>query len=82
MTFKTSISIPDELHEFASGLVQSGRFSSLSAVVQFGLDKMRDEIMDDVAEREALRELLTRRAQGTFITVDEMLRRLEARRST
>jgi antitoxin ParD1/3/4 len=81
MTAKTSISLPDDLNDFAKGLVESGRFPSVSAVVQFGLDRMREEIMDDAAERVALRELLTRRAQGTFITVDEMLRRLEARRS-
>ncbi|WP_423210693.1 ribbon-helix-helix domain-containing protein [Paracoccus yeei] len=38
MTVKSSISLSDEHHAFARAQVQDGRFSSVSAVVQHGLD--------------------------------------------
>ena len=41
MTVKSSISLSDEHHAFARAQVQDGRFASVSAVVQHGLDLLR-----------------------------------------
>jgi antitoxin ParD1/3/4 len=43
MTAKASISLTDEQQAFARGLVKSGQYASLSAVLQRGLDMLRHE---------------------------------------
>ena len=72
MTIKSSISLRDDQHAFARALVEGGRFSSLSAVVQQGLDLLRQQDADAEADRAALRTLLVERAAGPFITGDDL----------
>jgi antitoxin ParD1/3/4 len=74
------VSLRDDQHAFAKTLVESGRFPSVSAVVQQGLDLLRQQEMDAQADRAALRALLTERAEGPFVTADALRARLAARR--
>ena len=76
MTVKSSISLTDEQHAFARSLVAAGRFASLSAVLQQGVDLMRQRMDADELESAALRELLSRRRQGEFVGPKEMGSRL------
>ncbi|AGT11507.1 ribbon-helix-helix domain-containing protein [Paracoccus aminophilus] len=76
MTVKSSISLSDEHHAFARAQVQDGRFTSVSAVVQHGLDLLRQKAEDERLERAALRALLEERLAGPFISNDEMRRRI------
>ncbi|KFI28382.1 hypothetical protein CN97_19110 [Haematobacter massiliensis] len=78
MTVKSSISLSDEHHAFARAQVQHGRFASVSAVVQHGLDLLRQKAEDERLERAALRALLEERQQGIFVSADEMRRRVTA----
>ena len=80
MTIKSSISLRDDQHAFAKTLVASGRFPSLSAVVQQGLDVLRQQDADAQADRDALKVLLLERAQGPFISAHELRVQLAARR--
>lgn len=81
MTIKSSISLRDDQHAFAKSLVEGGRFPSVSAVVQQGLDLLRQQDADAQADRAALRALLAERAAGPFITGDDLRARVETRRS-
>jgi antitoxin ParD1/3/4 len=78
MTVKPSISLTDEQHAFAEGLVKAGRYASLSAVLQQGLDVLRQRIDAEEAETEALRALLARRRAGESVSAADMERRLAA----
>jgi antitoxin ParD1/3/4 len=80
MTKKSSISLRDDQHAFAKTLVASGRFPSLSAVVQQGLDVLRQQDADAQADRAALRALLQERAQGPFVSAHELRALLADRR--
>ena len=71
MTFKTSISLTDDQEAYARGLVENGQYSSLSAVLQRGLDMLRQENDLHEAELEALRTLIDRRRQGPFVDLDQ-----------
>ncbi|MCY4450696.1 MAG: type II toxin-antitoxin system ParD family antitoxin [Immundisolibacterales bacterium] len=77
MTVKSSISLTDEQHAFARALVEAGRYASLSAVLQQGVDLLRQRTDAEALEVEALRELVSRREKGEFIRPDEMDARLE-----
>ena len=77
MTVKSSISLTDEQYDFARSLVARGRYSSVSAVLQQGVDLLRQRLTAEEAEAEALRELLLRRRAGAFISSAEMGERLE-----
>jgi len=67
MTAKTSISLTDDQQAYARSLVESGQFSSLSAVLQRGLEMLRrDSEMRD-AELHALQSLIDQRRRGPFI---------------
>lgn len=77
MTVKTSISLTDQQEAYARSLVESGRFSSLSAVLQSGLELLRAETEAKDAELAALRALLDDRAKGPFISADEFSERVE-----
>jgi antitoxin ParD1/3/4 len=71
MTAKTSVSLTDDQDAYARALVESGRYPSLSAVLQRGLEMLRrDSEMRD-AELEALRSLIDRRRTGTFVDLAE-----------
>lgn len=76
MTVKSSISLSPEQHAFARSQVKDGRFPSVSAVVQHGLELLRQKSESEMAERAALKALLEERAKGAFIDVATMRRRL------
>jgi antitoxin ParD1/3/4 len=71
MTVKTSISLTDDQEAYARGLVETGRYPSLSAVLQRGLDMLRRDNEKRDAEVEALRTLIDRRRAEPFIDLDE-----------
>lgn len=76
MTIKSSVSLTDQQHAFARTLVDAGRYSSVSAVLQQGLDLLRRRLEDEELERTALREVLARRREREFVTAERMDRRL------
>ena len=76
MTIKSSVSLTDEQYAFARTLVDTGRYSSVSAVLQQGLDLLRGRLDGEELEQAALRELLARRRAQEFIPGEEMDRRL------
>lgn len=76
MTVKSSVSLTDEQHAFARALVDTGRYSSLSAVLQQGVDLLRQRLDADELETAALRELLSRRRKGEFVGAERMDSRL------
>ena len=76
VTVKTSISLTDEQHAFARTLVEAGRYSSLSAVLQQGVDLLRKRMDAEEIETAALRELLSRRRKGEFVDAKGMDARL------
>ena len=76
VTVKSSISLTDEQHAFARALVDAGRYSSLSAVLQQGVDLLRQRTDAEELETAALRELLSRRQKGAFVGSEEMDTRL------
>ncbi|WP_332305443.1 ribbon-helix-helix domain-containing protein [Rhizobium sp. GR12] len=71
MSVKASVSISDQQDIFARRLVEEGRYASLSAVVQRGLELLRQETELKEAELAVLRELLAERGQGEFISVED-----------
>ena len=76
VTVKSSISLTDEQHAFARALVDAGRYSSLSAVLQQGADLLRQRMDAEELETAALRELLSRRRKGRFVGAEGMDARL------
>lgn len=78
MSVKASVSISKQQEAFARSLVGSGRYASLSAVVQRGLELLREEVEAKDAELAALRALLVERSEGEFVTVAEGRKRTEA----
>ena len=72
MTVKSSISLTDEQHAFAKALVEAGRYASLSAVLQQGIDLLRQGMEAEELEIAALRELLSRRRKGEFVGARQM----------
>lgn len=77
MTVKTSVSLRDEHYAFAEELVRRGRFNSVSAVIQFGLERMREEDETARKEREAFVAMLKERAAGPFLSEEEFDARLD-----
>ncbi len=77
MTVKTSISLTDQQADFARGLVREGRFSSMSSVVQQGLDLLRDKTEAKNLETEALQILLRERQAGNFVSSADMGKRIK-----
>ena len=76
MTIKSSISLTDEQHAFARTLVEAGRYTSLSAVLQQGVDLLRRRMETEELETAALRALLSRRREGAFVSAEQMAARL------
>ena len=72
MTAKPTVSLTDQAHSFAQDLVASGKFASLSAVVQHGLRLVEREQEEHRARLDAIRADLGRRAAQTSISTDEM----------
>lgn len=77
MSGELSISLTDQQDAFARSLVESGRYSSLSSVLQQGLDLLRQKVEAETVETEALRELLQRRLNGSMISKTEMESRID-----
>lgn len=79
MTVKSSVSLTDEQAAFAREMVAAGRYASVSAVIQQGLEMLRSKTEDEALERAALRALLgRRRREGPFISAAEMDERIDA----
>ncbi|MYJ75820.1 MAG: type II toxin-antitoxin system ParD family antitoxin [Gammaproteobacteria bacterium] len=76
MTVKSSISLTDEQHAFARALVEAGRYASLSAVLQRGVDLLRQRTDAEELDVAALRELLSRRREAAFVSGECMDERL------
>ena len=76
MTVKSSISLTNDQHSFAKTLVDSGRFPSVSAVLQQGIELLREKMEDEAVERAALAEILGRRRSGPFLSPTRMDSRL------
>jgi len=67
MSVKASISLTESQEAYARELVAQGHYSSLSAVLQQGLELMREQSQTT----DALRELLRERQAGGFVALDE-----------
>lgn len=78
MSVKTSVSLPDQQEAFARRMVEEGRYSSVSAVIQQGLELLRHETEKKDAELAALKALLDERRKGPFLTMEESDRQMEA----
>lgn len=76
MTVKPTISLTDQAHEFARSLVSRGRFASLSAVLQYGLQLVEREEQAHEARLEAIRRDLARRSTDPSISTEEMEERI------
>lgn len=74
MTVKSSVSLTDSQAAFARALVEEGRYSSLSAVLQRGLEMLRDEREAKDAATGALRAFFEERAKGPFVSAAEFAR--------
>ncbi|MHA7887217.1 type II toxin-antitoxin system ParD family antitoxin [Roseicyclus sp.] len=68
MTVKTSVSLSDQQAAFARKLVEEGRYASISAVIQHGLDRLQMEREAEMADVEALRAVLEERRKGPFVS--------------
>ncbi|MEZ2126360.1 MULTISPECIES: type II toxin-antitoxin system ParD family antitoxin [unclassified Sinorhizobium] len=77
MSVKSSISLTEQQDAFARSLVDTGRYSSLSAVPQQGLELLRQKMESEAVETEALRKLIRRRLDGQVISGAEMGERIE-----
>ena len=64
MSVKASISLTDSQDAFARALVAEGRYASLSAVLQQGLELLRHQTEAAALETAALRALLAERQAG------------------
>jgi antitoxin ParD1/3/4 len=71
MSVKASVSITAQQDKFARALVADGRYSSISAVVQRGLELLREEDEYRRAEIAALRALMAERLAGPFVSEEE-----------
>jgi len=81
MTVKPTISLTDQAHDFARSLVDKGKFASLSAVVQHGLQLIQREEAEHQARLAAIRADLSRRAETKSISTEEMDEELAAWRT-
>lgn len=77
MTAKTSVSLTDAQKAYARELVARGRYPSLSAVLQHGLELLRAEKEAEDAGIAALRALLQARRRGAFVGAKEGRKRTE-----
>ncbi|MEQ9346801.1 MAG: type II toxin-antitoxin system ParD family antitoxin [Thalassospira sp.] len=78
MTVKSSISLTDNQNAFARELVEQGKYPSVSAVLQQGLELLRHKSELENLETEALRDIITARRNGQFITGSAMKDRISA----
>lgn len=78
MTVKPTISLTDQAHEFARSLVDKGKFASLSAVVQHGLQLIQREEAEHQARLQAIRADLGRRVETPSMSTEKMDEQLAA----
>ena len=78
MTVESSISLTDEQDAFVRSLVRAGRYSSVSAVVQQGLDLLRQSADAEKTEAAVPRQLLEERRHGSVVTGEKVLGRVAA----
>ena len=71
MTVKTSISLTGEQDAYARSLVARGRYPSVSAVFQIGLEMLRRDDERHNAEIQALQTLIDERRAGAFAPLEE-----------
>lgn len=71
LSVKASISLTDGQGAYARRLVEEGSYSSVSAVLQRGLELLRLEHERNEAELAALRGLLGERRVGAFVSLEE-----------
>lgn len=77
MSVKSSISLTKQQDAFARALVESGQYPSLSAVVQQGLELLRQKTEAETIEARALQQLLRQRAGQEAASQADMARALE-----
>lgn len=70
MTVKTSISLTDDQEAFARSLIARGRYSSLSAVLQQGLELLRRDDEAHALKIRALQLLIDERRTGSFVPLE------------
>ncbi|MBK5568923.1 type II toxin-antitoxin system ParD family antitoxin [Ensifer adhaerens] len=78
MSVKSSISLTDQQDAFARSLVESGRYPSMSSVLQHGLELLRQKTESEAVETAALRELVQQRLNGPMISATEIESRVAA----
>ena len=78
MSVKRSIMLTPAQDAFARSLVESGRYSSMSAVVQHALELLHQKNDAETADTEAIRKLLRHRLGSATISVTEMESRVSA----
>ena len=77
MSVKSSISLTDTQDRFARSLVKTGQYSSLSSVLQQGLELLRQKTEVEELEVSALRQLIDRRLSAPLISATDMDARIE-----
>lgn len=78
MSVKASISLSETQNAFARALVADGRYASVSAVLQQGLDMLRQRTEVEAVRIEGLKTLLAERRNGAFVDMDEGRARTQA----
>ncbi|MFV1852060.1 MAG: ribbon-helix-helix domain-containing protein [Thalassospira sp.] len=78
MTVKSSISLTDSQSAFVRNLVEQGKYPSVSAVLQQGLELLRHKSESEALETEALRQIITTRREGQFVSNTTMKDRISA----
>ena len=71
MTVKTSISLTDDQNVYARALVARGRYPSVSAVLQHGLEVLRRDDETHSAQVQALQVLIDQRRSEPFMSLEE-----------
>ena len=71
MSVKASVSISAQQDAYVRDLVEQGRFSSVSAVVQRRLDLLRKQDEAELLEVATLKVLLKERLAGTFVSAQD-----------
>jgi antitoxin ParD1/3/4 len=76
MAVKSSILLTYDQYAFAKRLVESRRFRSLSAVLQQGIELVREKMEHEAVERDALAQILGDRRSGPFLPATKLDSRL------
>lgn len=77
MSESYSIQLTDHDTKLAFRLIENGQFADLTAIVQRGMELVREENEMQPADIDALKSVLHRRRKGKFISNAEGRRRTE-----